>query len=158
MKKMINYPSIDQFRSVVTSINRRYNFTGLYENGEAIYDSSVSKPVLTFKGTVKLHGTNARYGIVKKTKLPFLDKIKKFFRIADKWVDYEFIYGSHNLQKGSDSVGFYSTDVWLDIFQKYSIKEKIWDYVNRYQTPKSLGSGITLYGEIVGPGIQKNYD
>jgi hypothetical protein len=59
MKKMINYPSIDQFRSVITSINRRYNFTGLDENGEAIYDSSVSKTVLTFKGTVKLHGTNA---------------------------------------------------------------------------------------------------
>lgn len=108
--------------------------------------------------TRKLHGTNARYGIVKKTNISILDKIKKFFRVADEWVDFEFIYGSHNCQKGSDSVGFYFEDVWLNISKEYSIKEKLWDYIKRYQTPKSLGSGITLYGEIVGPGIQKNYD
>jgi hypothetical protein len=59
MKKMIKFPSIEQFRTVVSNVNRRYNFTGLDENGEAIYDPSLPKPVLTFKGTVKLHGTNA---------------------------------------------------------------------------------------------------
>lgn len=56
---MIKFPSIEQFRTVVANVNRRYNFTGLDENGEAIYDPSLPKPVLTFKGTVKLHGTNA---------------------------------------------------------------------------------------------------
>ena len=56
---MIKFPSIEQFRSVVANVNRRYNFVGLDENGEAIYDPSLPKPVLTFKGTVKLHGTNA---------------------------------------------------------------------------------------------------
>jgi len=59
MKKIIKYPSIEQFRSVVSNVNRQYNFTGLDENGDAIYDPSLPKPVLTFKGTVKLHGTNA---------------------------------------------------------------------------------------------------
>jgi len=59
MKKMIKFPSIEQFRTVVANVNRRYNFVGLDENGEAIYDPSLPKPVLTFKGTVKLHGTNA---------------------------------------------------------------------------------------------------
>ena len=59
MKKMIKYPSIEQFRTVVSNVNRRYNFVGLDENGEAIYDPSLPKPTLTFKGTVKLHGTNA---------------------------------------------------------------------------------------------------
>ena len=44
--------------------------------------------------TRKIHGTNARYGIVKKSKLSFWDKVKKFFRIADKWIDYEYVYGS----------------------------------------------------------------
>ncbi len=57
--KHISFPSIEQFRNVVGSVNRQYNFVGLDENGEAIYDSSLPKPVLTFKGTVKLHGTNA---------------------------------------------------------------------------------------------------
>lgn len=59
MKKMIKYPSIEQFRTVVTNINRHYNYVGLDENGDAIYDHSLPKPILTFKGTVKLHGTNA---------------------------------------------------------------------------------------------------
>jgi hypothetical protein len=59
MKRLIKFPSIEQFRTVVTNINRHYNYVGLDENGEAIYDHTLPKPVLTFKGTVKLHGTNA---------------------------------------------------------------------------------------------------
>ena len=59
MKKHISFPSIEQFRTVVSNINRHYNFTGLDANGEATYDVTLPKPKLTFKGTVKLHGTNA---------------------------------------------------------------------------------------------------
>ena len=106
--------------------------------------------------TRKIHGTNARYGIVKKTKLSFFDKVKKFLRLADKWVDYEFVVGSHNVEKGSDSQGFYDTNVWYDIEKKYNIKEKLWKYV-KWEDP-GLGDGITLYGEIYGAGIQKGYD
>lgn len=58
-KRMVKFPSIEQFRTVVSNINRHYNFKGLDENGETIYDPSMVKPKLTFKGTVKLHGTNA---------------------------------------------------------------------------------------------------
>ena len=107
--------------------------------------------------TRKIHGTNARYGIVKKGKLTFWDKVKKFFRIADEWIDYEYIYGSHNCEKGSDSQGFYSTDVWRTIAEKYDIKAKLWDYVKIYN-PKIIGEGFILYGEIYGAGIQKNYE
>ena len=53
--------------------------------------------------TRKLHGTNARYGIVKKKKLSFLDKIRGWF--GNQWVGYEYVYGSHNVEKGSDSQG-----------------------------------------------------
>jgi RNA ligase (TIGR02306 family) len=109
--------------------------------------------------TRKLHGTNARYGIVKKLKLSFWDKCKKFFGLADEWIDYEYVYGSHNVEKGSDSQGFYSTDVWREVADKYQIKDKLWAFVKKYTyTPNELGSGIILYGEIYGPGIQKNYD
>lgn len=59
MKKHISFPSIEQFRNLVATINRQYNFVGLDENGEAIYDQNKTKPTLKFKGTVKLHGTNA---------------------------------------------------------------------------------------------------
>jgi RNA ligase (TIGR02306 family) len=106
--------------------------------------------------TRKIHGTNARYGIVKKSKLSIWDKIKKLF--GKEWIDYEFVVGSHNVEKGSESQGFYDTNVWYEINDRYKIKDKLWSYVKRYYTPQNLGSGFILYGEIYGEGIQKGYD
>jgi len=57
--KMIKYPSTEQFKAIVGTILRQYNFVGLDENGQAIYDGNRQKPVIDFVGTVKLHGTNA---------------------------------------------------------------------------------------------------
>jgi RNA ligase (TIGR02306 family) len=108
--------------------------------------------------TRKIHGTNARYGIVKKGKLSLMDKLKKFFRFGGEWIGYEYVYGSHNVEKGSDSNGFYSTDVWRTIAEKYDIKQKLWDYIKHFHTPDQVGTGAILYGEIYGAGIQKNYD
>lgn len=111
----------------------------------------------TVEITRKIHGTNARYGIVKKNKLSLWDKVKKFLRLTDKWIDYEFVVGSHNVEKGSESQGFYDTNVWYDIENKYDIKKKLWDYVKQWPDV-NIGDGITLYGEIYGAGIQKGYD
>jgi RNA ligase (TIGR02306 family) len=108
--------------------------------------------------TRKIHGTNARYGIIKKTKLSVWDRFKKLIRVADKWVDYEFIYGSHNVEKGSDTQGFYDTDVWRTIADQYDIKGFLWKYVKSQYTTETLGTGFIVYGEIYGKGIQKNYE
>lgn len=105
--------------------------------------------------TRKIHGTNARYGIVKKSKLSLWDKVKKFF--GNEWVDYEFVYGSHNVEKGSDSQGFYDTDVWRTIAERHSIKNKLWEMAKFYRI-EELGTGLIVYGEIYGKGIQKNYE
>lgn len=118
------------------------NAPSIFEEGELITCST------------KYHGTNARYGIVKKSKLTWLDKIKKFF--GDKLADYEYVYGSHNVEKGSDSQGFYSTDVWREIANKHNLKNKLWNYVKTLDK-NNLGSGIIIYGEIIGPGIQGEY-
>ena len=56
MKKLISFPSIDQFKTLVSNVNRQYNYVGLDDKGEAIYDHSKPKPILFLKGTVKLHG------------------------------------------------------------------------------------------------------
>ena len=108
----------------------------------------------TVEITRKIHGTNARYGIVKKIKLSILDRIKKLF--GNKWIEYEFLVGSHNIEKGSDSQGFYDANVWYDVEKKYNIKNKLWNYVKNPAV--EIGDGITLYGEIYGAGIQKGYD
>ena len=108
--------------------------------------------------TRKIHGTNARYGIVKKSKLSLWDRFKKLIRVADKWIEYEFIYGSHNVEKGSDTQGFYDTDVWRTIADQYDIKNKLWNHVKSEYTPENLGTGFIIYGEIYGKGIQKNYE
>ena len=109
----------------------------------------------TVEITRKIHGTNARYGVVKKAKLTIWDRIKKLF--GNKWIDYEFVVGSHNVEKGSDSNGYYDTNVWYEIEKKYDIKKKLWDYV-KDTGAEYIGDGITVYGEIYGAGIQKGYD
>jgi RNA ligase (TIGR02306 family) len=107
--------------------------------------------------TRKIHGTNARYGIVKKKKLTIIDRIKKFF--GNTFVDYEFVVGSHNVEKGSESQGFYNSNVWFEIERKYDIKKTLWAYVkDAIDVGLGIGDGITIYGEIYGAGIQKGYD
>jgi RNA ligase (TIGR02306 family) len=106
--------------------------------------------------TRKLHGTNARYGIVRKKKLSLWDRVKVLF--GNQWAAFEYVYGSHNVEKGSDSQGFYDTDVWKTIAEKYNIRQKLWDHVKEKYEPYDLSEGVIIYGEIYGAGIQKNYE
>lgn len=59
---MIKFPSIEQFRNVIRHVKTHAQYAGRDENGDAIIDQSRPIPTLKFRGTVKLHGTNA--GIV----------------------------------------------------------------------------------------------
>ena len=106
--------------------------------------------------TRKIHGTNARYGIVRKKKLSLWDKVRKFF--GNEWAAFEYVYGSHNVEKGSDSQGFYDSDVWQEVAEKYDIRHKLWEHVKDTYEPYELEKGFIIYGEIYGVGIQKNYD
>ena len=106
--------------------------------------------------TRKIHGTNARYGIVRKKKLSLWDRVRKFF--GNEWVEFEYVYGSHNVEKGSDSQGFYDTDVWMEMADKHQIRKKLWNHVKDTYYPEELTQGFTIYGEIYGKGIQKNYE
>lgn len=57
--KMINFPSIEQFRNVIRTVRNNVAYVGKDDNGEAILDHSRLIPTLRFHGTVKLHGTNS---------------------------------------------------------------------------------------------------
>lgn len=87
----------------------------------------------------KIHGTNFRAGNLVRYKENLLGKILAFF-----FGKYEFVYGSHNVQKTvtNKKMGFYGEDVYGKIAKKYKLKEIIPnDYI--------------LYGEIYGKGIQE---
>jgi len=103
-KRLIKFPSIEQFRTVVSNVNRRYNFTGLDENGEAIYDPSLPKPVLTFKGTVKLHGTNAAVSFNAPSGMWAQSRENIITPSPSKLIEIEFEDGSKQLFNENDII------------------------------------------------------
>lgn len=78
---MKKYPSIEQFRNVIRTVRAHHDYQGKDEEGSPIYQHLSDYPTLTFKGTVKLHGTNA--GIVK-----YKDRIE--FQSRERVLTLEF--------------------------------------------------------------------
>jgi RNA ligase (TIGR02306 family) len=90
----------------------------------------------------KLHGTNARYALLPTAPNTIWKKILKFIGLLPK---YEFCYGSNNVELTNKSYShFYDENVYHRMIKQEQIDEK-------------LRPGETVYGEIIGPGIQKNY-
>ena len=59
MSKLSKFTKIGQYRNVVKSVQEHTKYQGQDENDNPIYDESAKMPSIAFKGTVKLHGTNA---------------------------------------------------------------------------------------------------
>jgi hypothetical protein len=60
MPEHIKWPSISQFRHVVSALQHKFQSTGeRNEQGKMVLDAAIPLPVLKYKGTVKLHGNNA---------------------------------------------------------------------------------------------------
>lgn len=53
------FPSIKQFRDVIREVKRKASFMGLDGDGNVIINPAPTLPTMTFRGSVKLHGTNA---------------------------------------------------------------------------------------------------
>jgi len=92
----------------------------------------------------KLHGSNCRASFSKSSPNTLWKKIKAFFRLLPA---YEYCYGSNNvqLQERPGNVGFYGEDVYGAVLNKVDAFNK-------------LKPGETIYGELIGPGIQKGYE
>lgn len=91
----------------------------------------------------KLHGTNARASLLPYRTNTLWRKLVNIFGFGKP----EQCYGSNNVQKSvgrSDRKDFYSEDVWGITFSRMGVFSK-------------LKLGETVFGEIVGPGIQANY-
>lgn len=132
MKKHISFPSIEQFKNVIADINRSYNFVGLDENGDAIYDPSRPKPVLTFKGTIKLHGTN--FGV-------------SYNELEGMWAQSrENIITPEKDNAGSAFFVETNRGAFQNLFYHISLKHNL----------DMKENTITIYGEWAGKGIQKS--
>jgi RNA ligase (TIGR02306 family) len=92
---------------------------------------------------LKLHGTNARFGNLKKTPKTRWEKFLKFIKLLP---EYETRYGSNkvDITAKNGAAGFYETDVYGTAFKKIDAAKKV--------KPNEV-----IYGEIIGEGIQKNY-
>jgi hypothetical protein len=129
---MIKFPSINQFRNAVRHVKTHAQYVGNDENGEAIYDPSRGLPILRFRGTVKLHGTNA--GIV--------------YDVATD----SFSYQSRErvLTTTSDNAGFMLNQmehesVWRDV---------AWQVTREIPQHRNVAK-VAIFGEWCGSSIQK---
>lgn len=92
----------------------------------------------------KLHGTNARASLLPHVPVGLLGRLRKWLGLAPK---YDRVYGSNNVQISGKKVSgnaYYATDVYGQAFGDIDVFSK-------------LQPGETVYGEIIGEGIQANY-
>jgi RNA ligase (TIGR02306 family) len=110
------------------------------ENGK-YYDRNIVEG-LEIVITTKLHGTSARYGWHKYEANTIFQKVVKFLRLNPTWV---FCYGSRNVQLQSrlSKRNYYEGDVYGKILKQDNLK--------------LIPKGFSVYGEIVGDGIQKGW-
>lgn len=92
----------------------------------------------------KLHGTNSRAGYLPTSANTLKKKILKFLGLLPK---YEYCYGSNNVEltNRKNFKGFYGGDIYGACLEK----EKVFDKLQKNEL---------VYGEIIGPSIQKNYE
>lgn len=132
MPKHIKFPSIEQFRHTISQVNKMFQFAGLDEQGNPIYDHSKTSPVIKFKGSVKLHGTNAA--------------------VCFNHVDGLYVQSRENvITPEKDNAGFAKfvmdrKDDFLAMFDKIIGKEK--------HKADFIDGTIVLFGEWAGGNIQ----
>ena len=134
---MIKFPSIEQFRTVIRHVQTQTRYVGKDENGDAIYDASKPLPTLKFRGTVKLHGTNA--GIV--------------YDAASDSIAYQS--RERVLSLTQDNAGF-----MLNMMQHEDLLKQHFRDICEYDYEMMSGvepliSKIVYYGEWCGQSIQK---
>jgi len=92
----------------------------------------------------KLHGSNCRASYSKTVPNTLWKKILKFL---GRLPAYEYCHGSNNvqLQHKPGQKGYYGKDVYKEVLERVNAFGK-------------LKPGETIYGELIGPGVQKGYD
>lgn len=122
---MIKYPSIGQFRNAVKSVQLNAQYVGRDQNDDPVYDESKPLPVLQYRGSVKIHGTNSS--------VVFGEDI--------------FCQSRNNrITPENDNAGFAR-------FMNGNRISALYDWVT--ENFDCGGETVVVYGEWCGPGIQK---
>lgn len=125
-----NHPDFSKY----TDIQNFKHYPDLFSEDELVYV------------TEKLHGTSARYAMLPThTGKSWWKKLLKWLHLLPQ---NEFCYGSRNVQLHNQILRkklFYSSDVYARIAKELQLQDL-------------LEPGECLYGEIVGHGIQKDYN
>tara|TARA_R110000796_G_scaffold27712_6_gene76218 strand:+ start:431 stop:1465 length:1035 start_codon:yes stop_codon:yes gene_type:complete len=131
MKKHSEFPKIGQYRQVVKEARDRAAYVGRDANGDPIYDPSKASPTIKFKGTVKLHGTNAGVGHTEEDGM---------------WAQSR----SNIITPENDNAGFarYVEE------NKQAFLELI-EHVRYVNSDLSPNDGVFIFGEWAGGSIQK---
>ena len=127
MKKFISFPKIGQYKNVIIDVLNTTRFTGVDENGDAIYDPTILPPTLEFTGTVKLHGTNAGVSYNKEDGI---------------WAQSR--RGIISIEKDNAGFAFFvesEKEIFLDLFSQIKFDDE---------------NTVTIFGEWFGGNIQKN--
>lgn len=130
---MIKYPSTEQFRNVIKAVEWRTNYAGKDENGKPKFTPR-PQPTLKFRGTVKLHGTNA--GIVRRWG-------------ADGEPYFTFQSRERELSLQQDNAGF-----MLAMSAKEQILIELFNRIRQAAEISSFNDPVTVYGEWAGGNIQ----
>lgn len=127
-KKLIEYGKTPQFRDVIHNVVRSTRFVELDKDGEPVYDETKTLPTITFKGTIKLHGTNL--GIC--------------------YNDKEGIY--YQSRNGIKSNGHFGSVDYLKLHEEEIIK--LFKLIAKEKDIDTSKQTITVYAEYAGEGIQ----
>ena len=128
--KLIKFPEIEQFRHIVKHIRDSSAYVGKDEKGDTVFDYLRPQPVLTAKGTVKLHGTNAGVSMDIDTKEAWAQSRENILFIEKDNAGFAAFVNAKKVQ---------FMNLFLDLEVNYKIKDAI----------------VTVYGEWCGKGIQK---
>ena len=134
--QFVKFPSIEQFRKVVKTVNEKSAFTGLDSDGNATFDYNKPKPTIKFTQTVKIHGTNAGIGLTK---------------------DGEFFQQSRNrlIDVENDNSGFAN---WCEeVVRKPYLIRYLSDMINCVSSDYNENPvvQVVIFGEFAGQGIMK---
>ncbi len=121
----IRFPTIEQYRKIINEISKRVTYYNKNTDG-----SKISHPIITFIGTVKLHGTNSSFCYQKSE-----DKF---------WVQSR----NRILTVDRDNAGFCEF-INSNLLVLKKIANKIYEQEQLDDT-----TIVTIYGEWCGPGIQ----